>query len=114
VKAEARAALASAGAPTAGLDRLAKLIDMNEVHVDDDGTVNTDDITAQIDELKDEFPELFRRVAETKEDDDEDRRPKRRERPAAPRIAAGNKRDDAAAKKDAARRIAELMTGGRG
>lgn len=52
----AKAQLAEAGA-TAGLDRLAKLIDFDSVEVDADGSVSG--LDDQIASLKEDFPELF-------------------------------------------------------
>jgi hypothetical protein len=73
VRSEARAQLASAGAKKSALTRLARMIDIDEVEVDDDGEVSgIDDL---IEELKDDLPELFR-----DEDDDDEPAPRRKRR----------------------------------
>ena len=66
VRSEARALLAAAGAKPTALARLAKMIDVDEVEVDDDGEVTgLDDL---IEEIKEDVPELFR-------DEDEEETP---------------------------------------
>lgn len=56
VKAEAKQALTAAGLSKAQ-DRMLNLIDLETVEIDDDGAVSG--LDDQINELKDEFPELF-------------------------------------------------------
>lgn len=70
VRSEARAALASSGAKKSALTRLARMIDIDDVEVDDDGEVSgLDDL---IEDLKDDLPELFK-----DEDDDDEPTPRR-------------------------------------
>lgn len=63
VRAEARAALKEAGA-VGDVGRLLRLLDMSKIDVDfdDKGDVEIDGIEDQIDELKDEYPQLFEQV----------------------------------------------------
>jgi hypothetical protein len=69
VRSEARAQLAAAGAKSAALTRLARMIDLDDVEVDDDGEVTG--LEELIDEMKEDLPELFK-------DDDDEPAPKRR------------------------------------
>lgn len=57
IKMAARAELMAAGARPALVDRLVRMIDVNEVDIDDeDGTI---DVTDQVDALKKDMPEMF-------------------------------------------------------
>lgn len=56
VKSAARAELATAGVTT-GIDRLLKTLDFDSVEVDDDGIVSG--LDTQIDQLREDFPQLF-------------------------------------------------------
>jgi minor structural protein GP20 len=104
VRSEARAALASAGAKTHALAKLARMIDLDDVEVDDDGEVSgLDDL---IEELKDDLPELF------KDDDDDDTPPRRTKRrlgktDAGARSSNGSK----TTQKDSSTRQAEALLG---
>lgn len=57
VRTTARAAMLEAGIQPAKADKAIKLLNMDDLEIDDDGEVTG--LTAQIDELKDEWPELF-------------------------------------------------------
>lgn len=57
IRAEARGALASAGVDSAKLNKALRLLDMDEIDVDEDDEVHG--LEDQIDELREEFPELF-------------------------------------------------------
>jgi len=57
IRMAARAELMAAGARPALVDRLVRMIDVNEVDIDDeDGTI---DVTDQVDSLKKDMPEMF-------------------------------------------------------
>lgn len=57
IRMAARAELMAAGARPALVDRLVRMIDVNEVDIDDDdGTI---DVTDQVDALKKDMPEMF-------------------------------------------------------
>lgn len=57
IRMAARAELMAAGARPTLVDRLVKMIDVNEVDIDDeDGTI---DVTDQVDSLKKDMPEMF-------------------------------------------------------
>lgn len=57
IRAEARGALAGAGVEPGKVAKALRLLDMDEIDVDDEGEV--DGLDDQIEELKEEFPELF-------------------------------------------------------
>ena len=59
VKAEARGALRAAGVNSDRIARAVGLLELDDVDVDDDGQVSSDDIDAAIDRLRDDLPELF-------------------------------------------------------
>jgi hypothetical protein len=82
----ARAALKEAGL-LGDSKKLAKLVDIDEVDVDEDGEVDEDSLAEQIEQIKEDYPELFN------EDRDREReRGYRRGRPASvTRIDAGNR-----------------------
>lgn len=80
IRSEARAALAAAGASADRLPRLVRMVDTAELDIDDDGEVTG--LVDQIEELKDDFPELFARAEN----------PRR----TAPRLAGGDRRQAAA------------------
>ncbi len=107
VKAAAEAALVRAGAKPDRVARLVRLLDADEVNVDEKGTVDVDDLTAEVDRLKEDMPELFRA------DDDEDGGRKR------PVAARGGRRDGAARGGDGRKaptstsRLAAQLTGSR-
>jgi len=83
VKSAARAALSEAGVQGGGVSRLVKLLDLHAVELDEDGDVSAG-LDEQIEELKQEFPQLFK--------EPEPVRPVRR-RAAAPRGANGAGRE---------------------
>lgn len=72
----ARAALISEGVPKESVNRLTKLLDLDEIEVDDDGQV-TGGLDEQLAALKEELPQLFKAA--------EQEPPKPRRRP-APKI----------------------------
>jgi hypothetical protein len=82
----ARAALKEAGL-LGDSKKLARLVDIDEVDVDEDGEVDEDSLAEQIEQIKEDYPELF------SEDRDRERdRGYRRGRPASvTRIDAGNR-----------------------
>lgn len=98
----AKAALLAAGASKP--DRLIKLIDHDELDIDDDGEV--EGLDDAIEELKEDYPELF------KEKDDDDDKPKRRRRPGSADTGKGKQRASGQ-KKSSADRIAAGLTGTR-
>jgi hypothetical protein len=105
VKSAAEAALVRAGAKPDRVARLVRLLDADEVNVDEKGTVDNDDLTAEVDRLKEDMPELF------KGDDEDDDRPQRK---SAPR---GGRRDAAARPSgsktpSSTARLAAALTGG--
>lgn len=55
----ARAALASSGVQSANVSRLVRLLDLDEIQIDDDGEV-TEGLEEQIETLKAELPQLFK------------------------------------------------------
>jgi hypothetical protein len=81
VKAEAKGALVQAGAKPDRVARLVRLLDVDEINVDEKGNVDEDDLQAEVERVKEEWPELFKAA------DDEDEKPRRR--------AAGGRRDGA-------------------
>jgi hypothetical protein len=95
IKTAAKLAFAEAGAKNPA--RLIKMLDVNDLEVDDDGDV--DGLEDQIDSLKDEFPELFNQPAEE--------RP--RKRPG--RVDAGTGGGSNTTKKSATERQAEGLFG---
>ena len=72
VRSAAEAALVRAGAKPDRVGRLTRLLEVDDVNVDEKGSVDADDLAAEVDRVKEEWPELF------KGDDDEDDKPKRR------------------------------------
>lgn len=55
----ARAALASSGVQSGNVSRLVRLLDLDEIQIDDDGEI-TEGLDEQIETLKAELPQLFR------------------------------------------------------
>jgi len=51
---------------------LSRLIDLNQLDLDDEGEVDPDDLEELVDELTEEFPELFRTSRDEDQDQDED------------------------------------------
>lgn len=79
--------LISAGVKPNKIGRLVKLMDMTDIEVDD--KFNVVGVEEQIEELRDEYPELFTAYAEeVKEEEEEKPKPKRRR---APRAEASDK-----------------------
>lgn len=64
IRTSARAELVAAGVKADKVNRLIKLLDLDEIEVDDDGEVSG--LTDQVDTLKDEWPELFAAEEEKK------------------------------------------------
>lgn len=84
VRAAAESALVRAGAKPERVGRLTKLLEVDDVAVDEGGRVDADDLAAEVDRLKEEMPELFKG-----DDDEDDRKPSRR--PAGSRRVDGGK-----------------------
>jgi len=102
VKSAARAALAEAGAKKTAIARLSRSIDLDSVEVDDDGEI--EGLDDQIEELKDDLPELF------KDEDDDDAPPKRRRK--LGRTDAGARGNNSkVTQKDSTTRQAEALFG---
>lgn len=78
--------LVSAGVKPGKVARLVRLMDIEDISVDND--FNVVGVEEQIDELKEEYPELFH-VEKPKEEDEEEEKPKRRRR--APKADASDK-----------------------
>lgn len=93
VKAHAKAALLEAGL-TSAPDRFVRMLDLDAIEVDDDG--NVDGLEEQIDDIKDDFPDLF----------GEKETPRRR----APRVSASDKKA-APQPKDSASTLAKALVG---
>jgi hypothetical protein len=51
---------------------LSRLIDLDKLELDDDGELDNDDLEELVDELTEEFPELFRKSKQADQDEDED------------------------------------------
>lgn len=77
----ARAALASSGVQTSNVSRLVRLLDLDEVQIDDDGEI-VEGLDEQIEALKADLPQLFRPA--------EAEKPKPRRAP-APRVSASDR-----------------------
>lgn len=61
---------------------LSRLIDLDDLELDDDGEIDPDELEEKIEELTEEFPELFRKQnkADDEEDEEEDEEDTRRNR----------------------------------
>lgn len=70
VRAEAKVALAAAGIPADRLARAVRLIDLKSLELDGEDLLGIDE---EIEDLKDEWPELFKRSRSSRDDDDDDR-----------------------------------------
>jgi hypothetical protein len=70
VRAEAKVALAAAGIPADRLTRAVRLIDLRSLELDGDDLLG---IEEEIEDLRDEWPELFKRSRSSRDDDDDDR-----------------------------------------
>lgn len=104
IKASATAALVKAGAKPDRVTRLVRLLEADDINVDEKGDVDEDDLQAEVDRLKEDMPELF------KGDDDDDRpakRPTARRVDGAPRKSGGNPVSSSTA------RLAAQLTGRR-
>lgn len=73
--AAARADLVAAGVPAKAAKRAVRLLDLDDVTVDDDGEVDEDELADAIEQLREEMPELF---GGGKDDDDADDGKRRR------------------------------------
>lgn len=104
VRAAAESALVRAGAKPDRVGRLTRLLEVDDVAVDEKGNVDADDLAAEVDRLKEEMPELF------KSDDDEDDR--RARRPAGSRRVDGGKGGKPPATSSTAK-LAAALTGRR-
>lgn len=95
IRAEAKTALAAAGIPADRLSRAVRLIDLRSLEFDDDDELIG--IEDEIEDLKDEWPELFEKKKRSRDDDeeDDDDRPRRRRVPRADtRVGTGRTRRD--------------------
>jgi len=101
VKSAARAALAEAGAKKHAIARLARSIDLDSVEVDDDGEVDLED---QIEELKEDLPELF-------DDEDDEPTPRKKRRLGKTDVGARSSNGSKTTAKDASTRQAEAILG---
>lgn len=103
VKAEAKGALVQAGAKPDRVARLVRLLDVDEISVDEKGNVDEDDLQAEVERVKEEWPELFR-------GDEEDDKPSRR--PAGSRRVDGGRTGKPSAQTSTAK-LAAALTGTR-
>jgi hypothetical protein len=93
VKKAAQAALLSAGVESAKVARALKLIDLAELDVDDEGEV--DGLDAEVDSLKDEWPELFEA--------------KQEKRQRVPRVNGSNRTSSAPQARSSAAKLSDLL-----
>jgi hypothetical protein len=70
IRAEAKTYLAAAGIPADRLGRAVRLIDLKSLELDGEDLLGIDE---EIEDLKDEWPELFKRSRSSRDDDDDDR-----------------------------------------
>jgi hypothetical protein len=101
VRAEAKAQFAQAGL-NGKADRFLKMIDLEDVEVDDDGEI--DGLDDQIEAIKAEFPEVF--------GDEDDEGNNKRKRKKVSRIDSGNKESKSGGKKSTAEKIAAQVLRG--
>jgi hypothetical protein len=94
VRQAAKAAFVEAGVSTSAMKRVLRMLDMDEIDIDDEGEV--DGLDEQIADIKDELPELF----------GAQRRP-------AKSVDGGNKGSGGGKAKSSASLLAARMTGGR-
>lgn len=99
----ARAALTGAGVQSTNVSRLVKLLDLDEVQVDDDGEVS-DELAQQIDQLKAELPQLFAPAEAPK--------PVRKRAP-APKVTPAGRQEEEQRPVSSAERIAAMALGSR-
>lgn len=106
IRSEAKVALAAAGIPADRLSRAVRLIDTRNLEFDGDDLVGIED---EIDELKDEWPELFEK--RRSRDDDDDDRSRRRIPRADLRSGNSNGRRREKTEKTASEKQAEMLAG---
>lgn len=70
IRAEAKTYLAEAGIPANRLARAVRLIDLQALELDGEDLLGIDE---EIEDLKEEWPELFRRSRSSRDDEDDDR-----------------------------------------
>jgi len=99
----ARAALASSGVQTNNVGRLVKLLDLEDIQIDDNGEI-TDGLDEQIESLKSELPQLFRPAEPVK--------PKPRRAP-APRVQSSGREQVEDEPGSSADRMARQILGSR-
>lgn len=100
----ARAALVSEGIPKEAVNRLTKLLDLDEIEVDDEGQV-TGGLDEQLAALKEELPQLFKPA--------EPEPPKRQRRTPAPRITPAPQVEADTRQLSSAERMAAMVLGTR-
>jgi hypothetical protein len=93
IQTKAQAALLEAGVETGKAARALKLLDLSDLDVDDDGEV--DGLTDQVDDLKNEWPELFEA--------------KQEKRQRAPRVNGAGRTPSAPQAKSSAARLSALF-----
>lgn len=89
VRAEAKVALAAAGIPADRLTRAVRLIDLRSLELDGEDLLG---IEEEIEDLKDEWPELFKRSRSSRDDDDDDRDARRRDSGTRRRVSRADTR----------------------
>ena len=106
VRQAAAAALAQAQVQSTNINRLTKLLDLNQVEMDEDGEV-TGGLDEQISALREELPQLFKAEA------DPEPEPPKRTRPKAPRIPAAGAapQQEALVPKTSAEKMADMVLG---
>lgn len=103
VKSAATVALAQAGVQAGNLGRITRLLDLEEISLDDDGQI-VEGLDEQIEALRAELPALFKSEPDTKTT---------KAKPRVPRVTAANQPQAAEPKKTTAQQIADLALGGR-
>jgi hypothetical protein len=101
VRAEAKVALAAAGIPPDKLRRAVRLIDTEALELDGDELLGIDE---EIEDLKDEWPELFRKSRSSRDDDEGDRDTGSRRTPARRRSSRADTRSGTVRNADGTRR----------
>jgi Phage minor structural protein GP20 len=98
-----RGALVSEGVPASAANRLARLLDFNEIELDESGEV-TGGLEEQLAQLKEEMPQLFTKP--------EIETPKPKRRP-APRVTPADQRETEQRPRSSAEQMAAMVLGNR-
>lgn len=98
-----RGALVSEGVPAAAASKLARLLDFNEIELDENGEV-TGGLEEQLTALKEDMPQLFAKP------DAEPAKPRRRP---APRVTPADQREPETRPRSSAEQMAALVLGNR-